>query len=31
MRIRNVSDPVYAPNSYGGSKADTVRYGESAG
>jgi catalase len=22
MRIRNVSDPVYAPNSYGGPKAD---------
>jgi catalase len=31
MRIHNVSDPVYAPNSYGGPKADTARYGEPAG
>jgi catalase len=31
MRVRNVSDPVYAPNSYGGPKADTARYGEPAG
>jgi catalase len=26
MRIRNVSDPVYAPNSKGGPKADPTRY-----
>jgi catalase len=25
MRIQNVSDPVYAPNSYGGPKADPTR------
>ncbi|MQA02412.1 MAG: catalase [Streptosporangiales bacterium] len=31
MRIHNVSDPVYAPNSKGGPKADTARFGESAG
>ncbi|MEJ7703866.1 MAG: catalase [Geodermatophilaceae bacterium] len=31
MRVANVSDPVYAPNSYGGPKADTARYGEPAG
>jgi catalase len=31
MRVRNVSDPVYAPNSKGGPKADTARYGEPAG
>jgi catalase len=31
MRFRNVSDPVYAPNSKGGPKADTVHYGEPAG
>ncbi|MGI8721648.1 MAG: catalase, partial [Geodermatophilaceae bacterium] len=31
MRVNNVSDPVYAPNSYGGPKADTARYGEPAG
>jgi catalase len=31
MRTENVSDPVYAPNSYGGPKADTARYGEPAG
>jgi catalase len=31
MRFRNVSDPVYAPNSKGGPKADTAHYGEPAG
>jgi catalase len=31
MRVTNVSDPVYAPNSYGGPAADTARYGEPAG
>jgi catalase len=31
MRYVNVSDPVYAPNSKGGPKADTGRYGEPAG
>jgi catalase len=31
MRINNVTDPVYAPNSKGGPKADMARYGESAG
>jgi catalase len=31
MRIHNVSDPVYAPNSYGGPRADVQRYGEVAG
>ena len=31
MRINKVSDPVYAPNSYGGPAADTARYGEPAG
>ncbi len=31
MRVQNVSDPVYAPNSYGGPAADTARYGEPAG
>ncbi len=30
MRIDNVSDPVYAPNSKGGPKADGERYPESA-
>ncbi|MGH3868182.1 MAG: catalase [Pseudonocardiaceae bacterium] len=30
MRYQNVSDPVYAPNSYGGPKADSALYGESA-
>ncbi len=25
MRMQNVSDPVYAPNSYGGPKADPTR------
>ena len=28
MRIQNASDPVYAPNSYGGPAADTRRYGQ---
>src|ERR1700694_5338800 len=28
MRVRNVSDPVYAPNSYGGPKADPNRAAE---
>ncbi|MDN5871049.1 MAG: catalase [Nitrococcus sp.] len=31
MRYRNVSDPVYAPNSKGGPRADSARYGEPAG
>src|SRR5256886_8794633 len=31
MRSNNVSDPVYAPNSKGGPKADTEQYGEPAG
>ncbi len=31
MRVTNVSDPVYAPNSYGGPRADTAHYGEVAG
>jgi catalase len=31
MRVVNVADPVYAPNSKGGPKADTGRYGEPAG
>ncbi|MGH3684450.1 MAG: catalase [Pseudonocardiaceae bacterium] len=30
MRYQNVSDPVYAPNSYGGPKAHSTTYGESA-
>jgi catalase len=30
MRVQKVSDPVYAPNSYGGPKADSERYPESA-
>ena len=30
MRLQNVSDPVYAPNSYGGPKADAERYPEQA-
>jgi catalase len=30
MRVQNVSDPVYAPNSYGGPKADPERYPELA-
>jgi catalase len=25
MRLHNVTDPVYAPNSYGGPKADPQR------
>ena len=28
MRINKVSDPVYAPNSYGGPAADVQRYGQ---
>jgi len=31
MRYQRVSDPVYAPNSKGGPRADTARYGEQAG
>ena len=31
MRYQQVSDPVYAPNSKGGPRADTTRYGEPAG
>ncbi|MGY2703034.1 MULTISPECIES: catalase [unclassified Nocardioides] len=31
MRYRKVSDPVYAPNSKGGPRADTVRFGEPDG
>jgi catalase len=30
MRVMNVSDPVYAPNSKGGPKADADRYPEVA-
>jgi len=30
MRVENVSDPVYAPNSKGGPKADPERYPEAA-
>lgn len=30
MRVENVSDPVYAPNSKGGPKADSARYPEIA-
>ncbi|MBA2509780.1 MAG: catalase [Nocardioidaceae bacterium] len=30
MRVQNVSDPVYAPNSYGGPQADPERYPEAA-
>tara|TARA_R110002073_G_scaffold31157_4_gene95888 strand:- start:3415 stop:4869 length:1455 start_codon:yes stop_codon:yes gene_type:complete len=30
MRVQNVSDPVYAPNSKGGPKADGKRYPETA-
>lgn len=29
-RTQNVSDPVYAPNSYGGPRADSERYPEAA-
>jgi catalase len=28
MRVKNASDPVYAPNSYGGPKADPARTAE---
>ncbi|HEX3812233.1 MAG TPA: catalase [Mycobacteriales bacterium] len=31
MRFQNASDPVYAPNSKGGPRADTERYGTPAG
>ena len=31
MRYHTVSDPVYAPNSKGGPRADADRYGEPAG
>ncbi|MGH3828992.1 MAG: catalase [Pseudonocardiaceae bacterium] len=31
MRFQNVSDPVYAPNSYDGPKADTATHGKPAG
>jgi catalase len=31
MRYEKVSDPVYAPNSKGGPKADTAHYGQPAG
>ncbi|WP_327147231.1 catalase [Nocardia sp. NBC_01329] len=31
MRIHPVSDPVYTPNSKGGPRPDTARYGEPAG
>ena len=31
MRHHNPGDPVYAPNSKGGPRADTVRFGEPAG
>jgi catalase len=31
MRFRNATDPVYAPNSKGGPRADVSRYGEPAG
>jgi catalase len=31
MRHHNPGDPVYAPNSKGGPKADTARFGEPAG
>ncbi len=30
MRVNNVTDPVYAPNSYGGPAADTEKYRETA-
>ncbi|GGR45178.1 catalase [Nocardioides luteus] len=30
MRTQNVTDPVYAPNSYGGAAADPERYPEAA-
>jgi len=31
MRIRNATDPVYAPNSYGGPQADPRGQQKSAG
>jgi catalase len=31
MRVQNVSDPVYAPNSKGGPVADVQQYGKPAG
>ena len=31
MRVTNVTDPVYAPNTKGGPHADTANYGEPAG
>jgi catalase len=31
MRYQKVSDPVYAPNSKGGPRADTAHYGQPAG
>jgi len=31
MRNHSVSDPVYSPNSKGGPRADTQRYGEPMG
>jgi catalase len=31
MRVANVTDPVYAPNSYGGPQANPAHYGEPAG
>ncbi|MDS1271034.1 catalase [Lipingzhangella sp. LS1_29] len=31
MRVTNVSDPVYAPNSKGGAHADATHFGEPAG
>ncbi len=30
MRVQNVSDPVYAPNSKGGPQADSEAFPESA-
>jgi catalase len=30
MRVQNATDPVYAPNSYGGPQADPERYAETA-
>ena len=30
MRMHNVTDPVYAPNAYGGPQADSERYREHA-
>lgn len=31
MRVSNVPDPVYAPNSEGGPRADTARCGQPVG